>query len=138
MVNFDVVTINWLFVLAAGAVAWILGAVWYSPVAFGQRWMRLAGVSEDQAQEGAGVGLVVALVLSILTALFLDIVLDFMGATTVLDGVIGGLLVWFGFLALPAVSSIFFEKRPPALFGLNQGYNAVSFLLMGIILAVWA
>ncbi len=137
MVNLDLGAINYLAVLAAGVVAWIVGGVWYSRPVLGLRWMNLAGVSEEQTQQGAIVNFIVGLILAILTALFLAFVLQALGASTVLDGIVGGLLVWLGFLAIPAFLGVVYEKRPVALYALNQGYYFVGFLLMGIILAVW-
>lgn len=137
MVNIDLGNLNLYAILAAGVVSWIVGGAWYSRPLLGRRWMQLVGVSEEQAGEGAMVGFILALVLGIVTAFFLAMVLQALDATTVLDGVVGGLLVWFGFMAIPAVSTIFFAKRPASLWAINQGYNAIAFILMGIILAVW-
>lgn len=137
MVNIDLGMINYIAVVVAGVVSWILGGVWYARPVFGARWMKLAGVDEEQARAGAALGFVVALILGIVTAFFLAVVLQALGATTILDGIVGGLLVWFGFMALPAIGNLTFEKRPPALYAINQLYNAISFVAMGIILSVW-
>lgn len=137
VVNIDLGMINYLAVVAAGVVAWIIGGVWYARPVLGARWMGLARISEEQARQGGAVAFVVALVLGIATAFFLAVVLQALGANDVLGGIIGGLLVWFGFMAIPAVSGLLFEKRPVGLFAINQGYNFVAFLVMGIIIGVW-
>ncbi|MFQ5918917.1 MAG: DUF1761 domain-containing protein [Thermoplasmata archaeon] len=138
MVNIDPGTINYLAVIAAGVVSWVLGGIWYARPALGGRWMNLVGMTEEQAREGGAVAFIVALVLSIVVALFLAFVLQALGAMgNVGNGILGGLLVWFGFMAIPAVGNVLFEKRPWGLFGINQGYNLVSFVLMGIILSLW-
>ena len=137
MVNVDLGSINYLAVILAGVVAWILGAVWYARPLFGGRWMEMVNISED-ARKGAVVGFIGALVAGILLALFLAFVLQALGASgNIGNGIVGALLVWFGFMAIPAASNVLFEKRSWGLFLINMGYYFVAFILMGIILSVW-
>ena len=130
--------INWLAIIVAGIAAWVVGAVWYSPPVFGKRWMTLLGIkAEGGMPEGAGKALAGGFVLAIVTAFFLVIVVRALAATTFLEGAIVGLLVWLGFVVTHGISNVMFERRPPALFAITQAELAISFLVMGIILAVW-
>ena len=45
--------INWVAVMVAAFVAYVLGALWYSPALFAKQWMRLIGVPEGGTIEGA-------------------------------------------------------------------------------------
>ena len=44
---------------------------------------------------------------------------------------------WLGFVATHGATSIFFERRPVAWYAITQAELAISFLLMGLILAAW-
>src|SRR5213594_387744 len=72
MVEFSLNGINWIAVIVAGIVAWVIGAVWYSPPVFGKRWMALLGMKVEVGMpEGAGKALAGGLVLAIFTSLIL-------------------------------------------------------------------
>ena len=139
MVDLSLTGINWIAVIVAGIVAWVVGAIWYAPPVFGKRWMEMMGMKMEPGKmpEGAGKALGGGIVLALVTAFFLALVLGFMKATTWMDGVIGALLVWLGFVATHGATSIFFEKRPVAWYAITQAELAVSFLLMGLILGAW-
>ncbi|HTD81015.1 MAG TPA: DUF1761 domain-containing protein [Thermoplasmata archaeon] len=139
MVNIDLSGVNWLAVIAAGIVAWVVGAIWYAPPVFGKRWMEMMGVKMEPGKmpEGAGKALGGGIVLALVTAFFLALFLAFMSARTWMDGAIGGILVWLGFVATHGATSIFFERRPVAWYAITQAELAVSFILMGLILGAW-
>jgi len=42
------VEINWLAVLAASLVGFVIGAIWYGPL-FGKAWMKIVGLTEKDA-----------------------------------------------------------------------------------------
>ena len=46
-------TINYLAVLVAGIVIFVLGGLWYSPVLFARRWIALQGRTEEQERARA-------------------------------------------------------------------------------------
>ena len=45
--------INWLAVLVAAIVIFVLGGLWYSPVLFARRWIALQGRTEEQMRAEA-------------------------------------------------------------------------------------
>ena len=44
------VEFNWLAIIAATAFAAVVGALWYSPLLFLNRWMELRGVTRESMQ----------------------------------------------------------------------------------------
>lgn len=44
--------INYLAVIGAGLAAWLLGALWYSPLLFGKSWQNETGLSDEEIQGG--------------------------------------------------------------------------------------
>ncbi len=43
---------NFWSILVAGLAAWGLGAIWYSPIAFGKAWQKAAGMTDEDVQGG--------------------------------------------------------------------------------------
>lgn len=49
----DISTLNWLAVVVAAALAFVLGDLWYSPLLFGKAWMRENNLSEEDLKKGS-------------------------------------------------------------------------------------
>jgi len=130
--------VNLLPVLVAGVVAYAIGALWYSPVLFGNKWMALMGLKkESMPKEGMGksyaAGFVATLVMSYVLALFI-LATEMAGWT---GGAFVGFWVWLGFVATVTFGSILWENKPFSLFALNNGHYLVVFMVMGAILGGW-
>jgi len=120
-------------VALATAVRMGLGMLWYSPKLFGGMWQEKSGITpEPQDVTPAMIG---AFVTAFFTSATLYYVLCAMQVTTVLSGAFTGLLIWFGFVGSIAVHSVFFAKKPIGLFLINTGYDAVSFVVSGALIA---
>jgi|SRR6516225_10089743 hypothetical protein len=132
---------NYLAVVISGAVIFVLGGLWYSPLLFAKRWMALMGITEADIQAGSGksmplrylavflCGLVSAWVLAIIENHFADL--------TALRGAMIGACCWLGFAGATSFGTALFSMKPKELWLINSGYNLVSFVLAGVILAVW-
>jgi hypothetical protein len=135
----DPVDINWLAVAIAAAAYFGLGALWYSPLLFANRWLAARGMTMDQLEAGPGPGLGYAVVAgtSIVGALALDVVLAWSGGGGVLDGLAVAAIVAIAFIGADAVKRVVFEDEPLALYAIDNGYALAGFLLMGAILGAW-
>src|ERR1700737_19936 len=63
--------------------------------------------------------------------------LRYAGATSAAQGAAVGFFNWLGVVAVVTLTIAVYEKRPFKLFVINNGYQLVSMLIMGAILAVW-
>jgi len=88
--------------------------------------------------QGLPKALVVDFIGSFLMALVLFHTIRWSGAQTVVEGLFIGFINWLGFVAVANVSTVTYERKPVKLYLLNNGYQLVSILAMGAILAVWA
>jgi hypothetical protein len=52
-------------------------------------------------------------------------------------GIALGAMVWLGFIATVTLASVLYEKRSVNLYILNNGYQLVSLVVMGAIVAAW-
>src|SRR5437867_3530690 len=94
------VQINYPAVVAAAFVAFVLGALWYSPVLFGKLWVKAHGYTEDKIQEmrkAAGRAYAVSAVCYLVMASALAVLVYYTNVTTPLQGIKLGSLVWLGF-----------------------------------------
>ncbi len=128
---------SYLAIIVAAVAQFILGWLWYGPL-FGKRWMSLMGINPQSInREGMGKTLVWTFIGSLVTAGVLRKFATMVGATTVGAGVGLGALVWFGFIATVTLAGVLYEKRPVKLYILNNGYQLVSLVVMGAIVAAW-
>lgn len=132
--------LNLWAVLVSGLAAYVLGALWYSPLLFGKAWVHLMGWSHEQMEhhkKGAAKGYLVGLVTALLTAFVLAHVVYYTNADSWQTGLESGFWMWLGFVATVQLGGVLWEGKKFPLFLINTGYNLVSLLIMGVILAVW-
>jgi len=128
--------INYLAVLATAIIGLVIGAIWYSPKAFGPMWQRLLSISGPTKMRPITVLKTFAalLVMSYILAHFID----YVAATTLVEGGVTGIWVWLGFIATTLFINIWNEDRPLRLWLINAGYYLVVLAVTGGILAIWA
>lgn len=137
--------INWLAVLVAGIVIFVLGALWYSPALFAKRWTALQGRTEEQMRADAAkanmpVMLASAFLCGLIIALVMAMIMAHVGDRMELNvghGAIVGFSCWLGFAATTSYATTLFSMKSRQLWFIDTMYNLVSFVLAGIILAVW-
>lgn len=130
--------VNFLAVIVGAVVYFVLGGLWYS-VLFGKVWLKAIGKTEDEirAEGGAGIGYAVSIVGGVVMAYVLAVILNNLGAATLMDGLKYGFLVWVGFSITSVLPPYFYESRNKNLLFIYGGYTLVGYLILGAILAVW-
>lgn len=134
-----IIEINYWAVLVGGLIQMVLGFLWYGPL-FGKIWMKLSGRTKESIEaekKGMGLSYFLMLVASLLTAYTLAHIVGYAHADTMMAGLQAGFWTWLGFIATTTLSSVFFDKKPWALYCLDNAYRLLSLLLMGWVLAVW-
>ncbi len=129
-------TIDWVAVLVAAAVAMVVGALWYSPMLFGKSWMNEVGKKKRDIMNRAIMKLSASFVTVFITAAVLDIFINALGVTTIVGGVIVGLIAWFGFRETRHWLAMVFETSTMRHFLINSGHDFVEFLIIGAILGL--
>jgi hypothetical protein len=132
----DISTVNFYAVIAAAISRFALGALWYSPISFGDLWMRSAGITHESVQQANpvktfGFALLASLIIAFTLALFLP------SDLTLLSASLHGFLVGFSWVAMSLAVNDLFEQRPFKLFLINAGYHTVSFTIMAAIIGAW-
>ncbi|MBI2448917.1 DUF1761 domain-containing protein [Candidatus Pacearchaeota archaeon] len=136
------VDINYLAVLVAGIVSMVLGSLWYSPVLFGNAWMRAGGLTKEMMNETKKKGMawryILAFIGSLLIAYVLAHFVDYTQSASFTDGMLTGFWTWLGFMVPVMVGSVLWEGKTWGFYIINVLYQLVSLLIMGGILAALA
>ncbi len=134
---------NYWVIIIAGTAYTILGALWYSPLLFGNVWVQLKGKTETGENHPKS-QLIFVWVTSIFTAYILQHFVVYgqsyyesEGITNLVSGLNAGFWGWLGFVALTNIHRIVFDKIPFELYLIDVGYYFVSFIMMGAILGYW-
>lgn len=128
--------IHYPAVIAAAALSFVLGGLWYSPILFARTWMREAGLDEARVRD-ARMGKVFGL--SALCSLVMAFNLAaFIGAKgTLAFGLFAGAATGIGWVAMSLAVIYLFEQRSLKLWLVNSGYQALSYTLMGAVIGAW-
>lgn len=128
-------SVNWLAVIAATVATFVLGGLWYGPLA-GKVWMRASGMTEERARQGNmaltfGLSFALQLVAATVLAMFLG------AGSSARVGLMAGLAVGVGWVATSLGVIYLFEQRPVTHWAANAGYMVLAFAIMGVILGAW-
>lgn len=130
--------INYWAIVVAWLVNCIIGALWYSPAGFARQWAKLTGVDIMKIPQKEATRTLFAVVVSgFIQALALGIVLNSIGVQTAVEGILAGLLLWFGFMAATTVGVTRYQRLKWKFLWLNASYFLVVMTINSIILAIW-
>lgn len=128
--------VDWLAVLVATGIAFMLGAAWYSKALFGNTWMRDVGLTEE-AVAGASMPRTMggAFVLQFIAAVAVS---AFLGeGSSWQEGLHVGLLIGLFWVATAYGVTYLFEQRPLRLWLINAGYYVVWYALIGTMIGAF-
>ncbi len=137
MENITLSGINWLAVATAVVASMVIGFVWYSKALFAKQWTALMGKTEEQLRKDAGPGYAIAIICSIIEAVFLAILVSKFEATDAISGAVVGLCIWIGLIAPVSLVTATFSQTRKKLWAINYGYHLVNIVVMSAILAAW-
>lgn len=127
---------NFLAVLVAALIQWVLGALWYS-LFFAKPWMALTGHTPGERPKGAVASMIGSFFGGLILCFMLAHVIIWANATSIDHGAFAGFVCWLGFVAVPLFSETLYERRSFKLFAINSGYWLTALLISGGLLAVW-
>ena len=131
--------VNWMAVLVASVVHFVLGAVWFTVLS--QQW--LAGIGKNEADLMAHQGSVhyayaVAFLCNIVIARVLaQVIIATSQNPDLMHGIRVAFYAWGGFVATTFLTEYVFELRTVSIWLITAGYPLVGMLLMGAILGAW-
>jgi len=129
--------INYIALVVAAIARFLFGWLWYSPLLFGKAWMALTNCNPDEMKRRMPVLAPTDLISNFVMAFVLVHAVHYAGAANWGQGAAVGFFNWLGFIATVTLMSTLYEKRPAKLFWINNGFQLISLLIMGAIIAVW-
>ncbi len=132
--------VNYIAVLVAAIVVFVLGWLWYSPLLFYKPWMRARGMDPAVAMAGAKMPtgkLVIELVRCFVLAYVVAHFVAALGITNWLGAVHFGIFLWIGLPVILLVGSILWENVPVKVAVIHAGDWLVKLLVIPIIVSVW-
>jgi hypothetical protein len=133
----DMNNVNWLAILAAAILNFVLGGLWYSPLLFGKAWQAENKLSDEELKNGNMARIFgFSFLWSIVMAVNLGIFLADPG-TDAVWGLSAGFLAGFGWVAMAIFIIGLFVRKSTRYMLINAGYMIVSFVAMGLILGAW-
>jgi Protein of unknown function (DUF1761) len=132
--------VNYLAVLVAGIVVFVLGWLWYSPLLFFKPWMRLRG-KDPEAAMASGKMPGGKLLVELLRCLVLAYVIARLAAALGLHGWFGalhfGLFAWIGFPVVLLIGSVLWDEVPWKVAAIHAGDWLVKLWVISVIVTVW-
>ncbi len=132
---------HWPVILGAALAAWLIGALWYSPLLFARAWVKAHGHTPEKLaamRANAGKAYAGSLLAFVLIAYVLHLFLHRLGVTTAGGGVVWGFHAWLGFALPIGFTANLYSDKPVATFIIDAGYQLVYLVVMGAILGRWA
>lgn len=132
-INFS--NINWLAVMVATVLGFLLGGCWYSPILFGRFLPNLYTNVESRAERNLSSIFVLSFALLWFSASFLAGLLGTSASTS--DGIYVGLAIGLFFVFPAQAIAAVFGARPIPIVFINGGYFILCFAAMGAIIGTW-
>jgi Protein of unknown function (DUF1761) len=137
--------INWLAVLVASLVSFVIGFAWFGPKTFFPVWWKAMGRGLDEAPTGGmsmgavfGLTIVGILVQATVLALVIELVRMTGQDVTWWAGAAVGALMGVGFAAAASLSHHLFAGFSIKAWVLEVGQDIVCLAAMGAVLGAWA
>ncbi|MFM2415088.1 MAG: hypothetical protein RI911_781 [Candidatus Parcubacteria bacterium] len=131
--------LNYLAILVAAFVQFVLGALWYSPVLFGKQWMEIMGVSHlsmeeiQKMQKEMGPFYAVQFALTVVYTISLACVI---AAWPESFGMLAAVKIWAGFVVPTQISGVIWGATKKEHW-LKQILIMISYQLVGILIAAY-
>lgn len=134
----DLITsLNWLSIIVATVVYFVLGALWYSPVLFGNIWMKLRNLDKETMEQPNPIIYLYSFILQFIGVISLALFITALGVDSAGNGALIGLGAGAGFVFSLAGTTGIFTDVPMKLHFLDNGYHVVGLILAGLVLGWW-
>jgi hypothetical protein len=135
------VAVNISAIVGAAAASFVIGMLWYSPVLFGNAWMKAGGFSkkdiDKSKKKGMGKMMFASFIGSLVMAWILSYFVVYASAGNFVDGMKIGFWLTIGLIAPVLLSSVLWEGKVVKYYLINLAFWLVSVSVMGGILTVW-
>lgn len=125
------IAIDYLTVLVAGLVGFIISYMWFSPFLFGPIIKKKMKTTYSKRWFYH----IFNFILIIIVSLFLGLIESYLGVTSFWDGVIAGIIIWIGLLMPIQLFSVLNKRTKKTFFFIETTFWLICLIVMGGILA---
>lgn len=129
------IIINWVAVVIAAIVYFLIHFLWYFPFAFGNLWLKLVG-KESEPKSKIIRDTIIMIPTSFITVLFIEIMIDLTNMNDIASALILSILLWVGFVATIAINQNNFNDRGIKLFLIEYVFYLIGFVIVAVILTL--
>lgn len=131
--------INWLAVIVASVVYFMIGGLWYSKALFGSKWSALQKVdmNDPNVKKGVAAMMFYSFLLMLVNVTGLALFTARLDLTIISSGLKLGIVAGLCFSVTAVSISFIYERKPLALHFITGGYLLVGNIIAAIILAAW-
>ena len=134
---------HWAAIAAGTVVSMLSGMVWYHPKVFGDKWMKSIKMTQKQADAGATMGMIVAVIRSFILSLSLFSIIDvtaaFFSDQSFLENAVGvGAWVGIAIVAMTMFMHDTFEQRPRYATKVHIFYEIFNIIAVAVAIGVVA
>ncbi len=136
--------INYVAVLVAAVVCYLVGWAWYSPLLFVKPWLRARGKDADAVMaqmknmQMPMDKMLIELVTTVVFAFLVGhITVVWFGVATIQSAIHLSLWLWVTFFAVPLIGAVMWEDMRWQHFAITAGRWLVSLLIITIITGLW-
>ncbi len=133
--------LNYIAVLISGIISMVLGSLWYSPIMFGNSWMKEARVSSKEIEKAkkAGMGKLyfATFIGALITAFVLGIFVKLSTTNDFLGGMQTGFWIWLGIAAPILLGSVLWEGKSINYYLINVFYHLINISVIAGFMTVW-
>lgn len=135
-ITISILDIHWLSVIIATLLAFGIGGLWYSPVLFGNIWLKeIKHIDEDPNKSNMALIFGFAFLLNFVSAIVLDLVIGL--ESSLFDGILKSLMVCGAFVVTALGINYLFSSKSLNLFLIDAGYFLFYYAVMGAVLGAW-
>ena len=128
-----ILALNPLAVFMALILHFVIGLIWYSPPLFGKVWLRFRVTDKKPEKKWVVAGLFAHVIYTFVLA----VIIKLAHATTILEGLVIGLMVCVGFIGTLLTNDLMGGRLPFKLYLFKFGDELVSLCAAAILLAMW-
>jgi hypothetical protein len=133
--------LNFIAILVAAIAAFALAFVWYMPPVFGLRWAsltkRYTGLSDAELASNLPLKMGLWFAGFLVNALALALLVGLLGADNLTDGILLGVIVWFGSGVVISSWPVIHARQPVGIWLMNNGLSLLQQIAMASILTLW-
>lgn len=125
--------IHWVALTTSVVIYMAVGAIWYSPLLFGETWLNALGYRPEKMKPTGKVW-IGAVLNALLTTYGLAVYLHYTGVEHGIEGMKMAFFPWIGFTVPAHFAPVLWESRPFKVFLIHAGCMLVTLLLMGFVI----